>query len=86
MTITMTSKNQITIPKKVTNALGLKSGAMFEVGFSKDAIELILLEIKERHFTDKEYAKLEALAAKESGKEKRVTRKFISNLKKENLN
>ena len=82
MTITMTSKNQITIPKKVTNALGLGSGSMFEVGFSKDGIELIPLETKERHFTDEEYAKLETLAVKENGKEKRATKKFIDNLKK----
>ena len=82
MTITMTSKNQITIPKKVTNALGLRSGSMFEVGFSKAGIELIPLETKERHFTDEEYSKLETLAARESGKEKRATKKFIANLKK----
>jgi len=77
----MTSKNQITIPKKVTTALGLRSGAMFEVEFSKGGIELIPLETKERHFTDEEYAKLEALAAREKGKEKRVTKKLINNLK-----
>ena len=82
MTITMTSKNQITIPKKVTNALGLGSGSMFEVGFSKDRIELIPLETKERRFTDEEYAKLETLAIKENGKEKRATKKFIDNLKR----
>ena len=82
MTITMTSKNQITIPKKVTNALGLRSGSMFEVGFSKDRIELIPLETKERRFTDEEYAKLETLAIKENGKEKRATKKFIDNLKR----
>jgi len=82
MTITMTSKNQITIPKKITNALGLGSGSMFEVGFSKDGIELIPLETKERHFTDEEYAKLETLAVKENGKEKRATKKFIDNLKR----
>ncbi|MDP2928846.1 MAG: AbrB/MazE/SpoVT family DNA-binding domain-containing protein [Candidatus Omnitrophota bacterium] len=83
MTITMTAKNQITIPKKISNALGLRSGSMFEVGFSKDGIELIPLETKERHFTDEEYAKLETLAIKENGKEKRATKKFIDNLKRE---
>jgi len=82
MTITMTAKNQITIPKKITNALGLGSGSMFEVAFSKDGIELIPLETKERHFTDEEYAKLETLAVKENGKEKRATKKFIDNLKR----
>ena len=82
MTITMTAKNQITIPKKITNALGIGSGSMFEVGFSKNGIELIPLETKERHFTDEEYAKLEKLAIKENGKEKRASKKFIDNLKK----
>ncbi|MFH1458677.1 MAG: AbrB/MazE/SpoVT family DNA-binding domain-containing protein [Candidatus Omnitrophota bacterium] len=82
MTVVMTAKNQITIPKKITNALGLGKGSMFEVEVSKDGIELIPLETKEREFTNEEYAKLEALAAKEKGKEKHVTRKLIDNLKK----
>lgn len=82
MTVVMTAKNQVTIPKKITNALGLRKGSMFEVEVSKEGIELIPLETKEREFTDEEYAKLEALAAKEKGKEKRVTKKFIDNLKK----
>ncbi|MCG2707838.1 MAG: AbrB/MazE/SpoVT family DNA-binding domain-containing protein [Candidatus Omnitrophica bacterium] len=82
MTITMTAKNQITIPKKITNALGLGRGSMFEVEVSRGGIELIPLEIKERHFTDEEYVKLETLATKEKGKEKRVTPKFIDNLKR----
>jgi len=33
-------------------------------------------------FTEKEYAKLEALTAQEKGKEKRVTKRLINNLKK----
>ena len=78
----MTSKNQITIPKKITNALGLGKGSMFRVEVSKDGIELIPMETKERHFTDEEYVKLEALVAKEKGKEKRVTKRFTDNLKK----
>ena len=82
MTVVMTAKNQITIPKKITNALGLGKGSMFEVEVSKEGIELIPLETKERHFTDEEYAKLDTLAAREKGKEKRVTRKFIDSLKK----
>ena len=82
MTITMTAKNQITIPKKIANALGLGKGSMFEVEVSRDGIELIPLETKERQFTAEEYVKLETLAAKEKGKEKRVTKRFIDNLKK----
>ncbi len=78
----MTAKNQITIPKKITNALGLRKGAMFNIEFSRVGIELIPLETKEREFTDAEYVKLETLTAREKGKEKRVTKKFINNLKK----
>ena len=81
MTVTMTAKNQITIPKKITNALGLGRGAMFEIGVFKSGIELIPLETKEREFTDTEYAKLETLDAQERGKEKRATKRFIGNLK-----
>lgn len=82
MTVVMTAKNQITIPKKITNALGLGRGAMFEVEVSKSGIELVPLETKEREFSDEEYAKLEALAAQEKGKEKHLTKKFINNLRR----
>ncbi len=82
MTVTMTAKNQITIPKKITEALGLEKGSMFDIEVSKNAIELIPLETKEKVFTNEEYAKLEIIAAKEKGKEKRITKKFINNLKK----
>lgn len=82
MTVVMTAKNQVTIPKKITNALGLGKGSMFEVEVSKEGIELIPLETKEREFTDEEYAKLETLVAREKGKEKPVTKKLIANLKK----
>jgi len=82
MTITMTAKHQITIPKKITSALGLKKGSMFDIEVSKNGIELVPLEIKEKVFTEEEYEKLEALALREKGKEKRVTKGFINKLKK----
>ena len=82
MTITMTAKHQITIPKKITNALGLKKGSMFNIEVSKNGIELVPLEIKEKVFTEEEYEKLEALALREKGKEERVTKGFINKLKK----
>ncbi len=81
MTVTMTAKNQITIPKKITLALGLEKGSMFKVEVSKNGIEFIPLETKEREFTREEYTKLETLAVQENGKEKRVTKKLIDNLK-----
>jgi len=82
MTVTMTAKHQITIPKKITTALGLKKGSMFEIEVSKNGIELVPLEVKEKTFSEEEYKKLEALVAKEKGKEKRVTKGFIDKLKK----
>jgi len=36
MTVIMTAKNQITIPKKITSALGLEKGSMFKVEVSKN--------------------------------------------------
>lgn len=82
MTITMTAKNQITIPKKITDALGLGKGSMFEVEIFRHGIELTPLETRERQLTDEEYVKLESFAVKERGKEKRVTKRLIDNLKK----
>lgn len=83
MTIIMTAKHQITIPKKIADVLHLKRGSMFNVEVHKNRIALIPLETKEIEFPDEVYEKLEVLSIKEKGKEKRVTEKFISNLKKE---
>ncbi len=82
MTIKMTAKHQVTIPKKIAEALGLKKGTMFDVVVFENRIELIPLEITEKVFTEDEYRKLEALSRKEKGEEKRVTKKFIDSLKK----
>jgi len=81
MTITMTTKNQITIPKKITNALGLEEGDMFKIMVSKNRIELVPLEVKEKVFTKKEYEKLDIICKKERGKETRVTKEFIEKLR-----
>lgn len=82
MTVTMKTKNQITIPKKITDVLGLEEGSMFRIEISGNRIELIPLEVSERVFTEAEYEKLEFLARKERGKEKKVTKKFITDIKK----
>lgn len=82
MTVTMKTRNQITIPKKITSVLGLKEGSMFNIGVSGNRIELIPLEVTEKIFTKEEYAKLELLAQRERGKEKRVTKKYIKKLEK----
>ena len=81
MTITMTSKNQITIPKKIVNALDLNKGAMFDIKITGHRIELVPVETVEKVFTDEEYARLNELAKKQKGKAKKVTQKFIDNLK-----
>ncbi|MFH0771743.1 MAG: hypothetical protein V1933_03900 [Candidatus Omnitrophota bacterium] len=82
MTITMTAKHQVTIPKKITDVLRLGKGTMFNIVVSRDRIELIPLETKEKVFSDEEYKKLELLSIKEKGAEKQVAKKFIDNLKK----
>jgi len=77
MTITMKTRNQITIPKKITAILGLAEGSMFNIAVSGNRIELIPLEVSERVFTKEEYGKLELLSQRERGKEKKVTKKCI---------
>ncbi len=81
MTITMTAKNQITIPKKIASILGLSKGAMFNVKVRKNKIELIPLEVNEKEFPPEVYRKLDTLSAKEKGKEMPLTAKFVSDLK-----
>ena len=78
----MTVKHQITIPKKITEVFGLKKGSIFDIKISKDGIELIPLETIRRVLTEEEYKKLDILSQKEVGKEKRLTKRFINNLKK----
>ena len=81
MTITMTSKNQITIPKKIVNVLGLDKGSVLDIKITGHRIELIPVEMVEKVFTDEEYAKLDELTKHQKKKAKKVTRKFIENLK-----
>ena len=81
MTITLTAKNQITIPSKIAKILGLKKGAMFTIEVHKNKIELIPVEIHEKEFNPEVYEKLDQLSAEERGKEKKVTKDFIKNLK-----
>jgi len=82
MTITMSAKHQITIPKKIAAILGLKQGSMFDVAVRDNRIELVPLETVVKEFSDEVYGKLEELSHKEQGKEKRVTKKFIASLRK----
>ena len=82
MTITMTSKNQVTLPKKIVDALRLHKGSLFDVKVNRDRIELVPLEVSEREFTAEEYKKLDKLVAKERKSAKRVTQEYINNITK----
>lgn len=82
MTITMTTKNQITLPKKIVDAMHLQKGSLFNVKVTRNKIELIPLEVNEKFFTDEEYEKLEKLYQKEKGTAKRVTKEFIESITK----
>jgi len=48
MTITMTSKNQITLPKKIVDALDLEKGDMFDIKVTGNKIQLVPLEVTEK--------------------------------------
>lgn len=85
MTITMTEKHQITIPKRIAETLGLGKGSLFEVEVHRNRIELVPVEVKEKVFSEEDYAKLDKLSREEKGKEVRVTKSFIQRLKKGKL-
>ena len=82
MTITMTSKNQITIPKKIVTRLGLKRGCHFDIKTDEHRIELIPMELVEKPYTDEELQKMEEIYQSEKHTAKRVTQAFINKLKK----
>jgi AbrB family looped-hinge helix DNA binding protein len=81
MTITMTSKNQITLPKKIVDALRLRQGSLFDINVKANHIELVPLEVSQREFTNAEYEKLEKLYQKEKGSVSRVTKTYINGIK-----
>ena len=85
MTITMTEKHQVTIPKRIAEALGLGKGSLFEVELRKNRIELVPVEVKEKEFTEEDYAKLDKLSEEQKGKEVRVTKAYIRRLKQGKL-
>ena len=80
MTIIMSSKNQITIPKRLVKALQLNEGALFEINLKGNRLELIPVETIEKEFTDEEYAKMEAIYQREKHLVKKITQKDIDNL------
>ena len=78
----MSEKHQVTIPKKIAVALHLSKGSLFHVGMRGNRIELVPLEVKEKTLSEEDYQKLNKLFAEERGREKAVTKTFISRLKK----
>ena len=52
MTIVLTGKNQITIPKKLINEMHLVEGALFDIQLTGNRLELIPLETIEKVFSD----------------------------------
>ena len=81
MTITMTSKNQITIPKKLVDRLGLKRGCHFDVKVDEHRIELTPMELVEKPYTDEEFKKMEDIYQHEKRAAKPMTRAFLNKLK-----
>lgn len=85
MTITMTSKNQVTIPKKIVDRFHLKRGAIFNIKIESNKIELIPMELVEKSYTEEEYKKLEELYQQEKSTAKLVSKDLIRKLKKGKL-
>ena len=82
MTITMTSKNQITIPKKIVDRFNLKRGTIFDIKIDANRIELIPMELVEKSYTEDEYKKLEELYQQEKATAKPMGKGLIGKLKK----
>lgn len=82
MTIMMTEKNQITIPKKIAVVLKLHKGSLFDVEVHRDRIELVPVETAKKLFTKDQYQKLSLFSKKERSLEKKVTKKYIEELKR----
>lgn len=77
----MSEKHQVTIPSKIAKALDLKRGSLFDVQLSRNRIELIPLEVKEKQLTRAEYQKLDQLLAEAKGTSERVTGAFIGKVR-----
>ena len=83
MTITMTSKNQITLPKKIVDTLNLHKGSLFDIRIEQDKIELFPLEVTEKTFSKEDFKRLEKLVKEEKKKGiKKMTPEFIKNITK----
>jgi AbrB family looped-hinge helix DNA binding protein len=77
MTVTMSAKNQVTIPTRIAKAIGVGKGSMFEVRLKPGKIELVPVEVVEKVFSDDEYKKMDLLCKKERLSAKPVTEELI---------
>ncbi|MBF0483157.1 MAG: AbrB/MazE/SpoVT family DNA-binding domain-containing protein [Candidatus Omnitrophica bacterium] len=82
MTITMTSKNQVTIPKKIVDRFHLKRGTIFDIKVDMNRIALIPMELIEKTYTEDEYRKLEEIFQQEKHTAKPMSKELIQKLKK----
>ena len=84
MTVTMTSKNQITLPKRIVDALLLNKGTLLDVKLNGHHIELTPLEVVEKKFTKTDYKRLDRLCKEErkKGAAKKITPEYIKSLTK----
>ena len=81
MTITMTTKNQITLPKKIVDALHLRKGSLFDIKVTLHRIELIPLEVTEKVFNQDDFKLLDKLVKEEKKKgAKKITPEFINGM------
>lgn len=81
MTITMTTKNQITLPKKIVDTLRLHKGSLFDVRVTRNRIELVPLEVTEKSFSQEDFKRLDNLVKEEKKKgAKKVSPDFINNI------
>jgi AbrB family looped-hinge helix DNA binding protein len=82
MTITMSSKNQVTIPKKIVDRFHLTRGAIFDIKIDMNKIELIPMELIEKSYTEDEYKKFEEIYQQEKHAAKLMNKDLIKKLKK----
>ena len=82
MTIAMTTKNQVTLPKKIVDTLHLRRGSLFDVKVNRNRIELIPLEVTEKSFAEEDFRKLDKLVLHEKKKQtaQKVNRAFIDSI------
>ncbi|MBF0479931.1 MAG: AbrB/MazE/SpoVT family DNA-binding domain-containing protein [Candidatus Omnitrophica bacterium] len=79
MTITLTTKNQITLPKKIIDILSLRGGSLFDVRIARNKIELTPIDETKKTFSGEDFKHIDDLVKNEKRKAvKRVTKDYIN--------